>query len=644
MDIELQEEKQSIYERACNSAEKIISIKPPTSLEKNLKDSIEFTRLKITTSGPFSLASIIIVISLVISVILGFLQIVPLSLLLSINAVVIFFGYYIINYPVHLKKIFRIKAGSDIVLSILYMVIAMRSSPNLENAIVFASSNLKGIVGNDLKKLLWDVENRKYDDVAIALRLYSDKWKDENEEYVKAIELLIESLRQDEAERNKILDEAVNVILQGSAERMNKYARELTTPVAAVYMLGIMLPVLGMVLFPMLGVFLGELVNPWYFVVVYNIVLPVFIFWFVTNVLESRPITFSAVDISEHPDVAYADKFLLRIGDKRILLDSLVVALIAEVTIFSVGIILLPLPLTHTLTSVGITSVFVASIAIGVILYSYGKSRNVKKIEDEIQAIETEFTEALFQLGYRINRGVPLEKALDETVGELKGFKIKTLFDKILTNMKNLGLTFERSLYDNTYGALKYYPSRLIKAVMKIISDASNRGTFVAGNAMLVISQYLKGVHSTQEKIDDSLSETTSELNLLGYFLVPLLSGIIVALNQLIINIIIILATKLEEFSSVTGLVGFNPVESIVNLKAATTPEFMQMIVGLYTLELSVIFAYMITGIRRGVNATDTFYTLVRLMSIAMLIYIVTIFVVGSVFGGIVELIAGTVA
>lgn len=630
----------SLYERACGLVERFLKVAPSKDTVARVAEATELTGMKVSASGPLSLATVVMIASIAASIALMLAGIVPFGYLVFANLLVAVLCFYIINYPVHMATVYRIKAGPDLVLSVLYMVIAMRSTPNLEKAVSFAASNLHGSVGKELRQLIWDITTKQSMKIDKALKDYSKKWGKEADEFTKAVDMIAGSLYYSDSKRNEMLDEAVNVVLSGSAERMNRYAREMTLPVSAISMLGIMLPILGLVLFPMLGIFLGEFVNQWFLAFGYNVLLPIVVFWFITSVLETRPMTFSAVDISEHPEADNSEKFRIRLGKRSYYLNSMAVAAAFLVASFAVTLWLIPIPLNHSLYSVALTAMLIAETAIALAIYSYGKSSGVNRIKKEIDAIESEFTEAIFHLGYKINRGVPLEKALEESSIELKDMKIRGLFERSLNNIKNLGMTFEDSLFDPKYGALRYYPSRLIKAVLKVVAESSKKGTAVAASAMLTIHTYLKGMHATQEKIDDTLSETTSSLDFMAYLLAPMMCGIVVALSQLIINILITISAKIQALTTVSGIVGFNPVETIINLKVAIGPEIMQMIIGVYMVELSMIFAYFITGIRKGFDMTETYDTAVKILLASALVYMAFIIGVGGVFGSIIEMLS----
>ena len=47
-------------------------------------------------------------------------------------------------------------------MTVLYMVVSLRLTPNLENAVSFAAENLRGPIGRDLKRMMWDLSTGRY--------------------------------------------------------------------------------------------------------------------------------------------------------------------------------------------------------------------------------------------------------------------------------------------------------------------------------------------------------------------------------------------------------------------------------------------------------------------------------------------------
>ena len=174
----------SLYEKLCGISEKILPISPWKSLIDKYYEAIKFSHLKISPRGAFSLIILATILAIafptVITVFLNMFSL-PTIILIVVLGVVVF--YYLYDYPFHFAVMFRIRASSEMVLSIVYMTISMRVSANIENAIKFAADNLRGALSEDLHQLLWDIYLRKFDSASTALDSFIKKWKRDNNEF-----------------------------------------------------------------------------------------------------------------------------------------------------------------------------------------------------------------------------------------------------------------------------------------------------------------------------------------------------------------------------------------------------------------------------------------------------------------------------
>jgi hypothetical protein len=224
----------------------------------------------------------------------------PSSALLLFLFVALCMGTYLVwNYPKANAKSVTMRISADSVLAVLYMVVYMRSSPNLEAALRFAAETLTGPLSWDLKKLLWDIHVGVYPNADAALSAYANRWKKENEEFAEAVNLLRSSASVEASRRNKLFDETVNLILTGTAEKTKRYVSDLRMPVMLIHALGVLLPVMGLVLFPIVVIFMSDTVSPSILFLGYDVILPVFLWFIISNVLLARPPADLLQDLSE---------------------------------------------------------------------------------------------------------------------------------------------------------------------------------------------------------------------------------------------------------------------------------------------------------------------------------------------------------
>jgi Flp pilus assembly protein TadB len=611
--------QRTLYEKACSLAARILKIKPDTRSGKKLKEAIDFSHIRITPGGVASLtvlSVLIICIPTILLLVLKLLGMPGLSLgyALLILFLVIPFTFYIYTYPMHLKKKYEMEAGSEIVTMILYMAIYMRNYPNLERAVRFASENITGPLAFELRKLMWDLEVGNYITIEEALMDYTKKWS-MNREFVEAIEIILESRRQKGERRIAMLDEAIDIILEGNREGAKHFNQNLRTPVMVVHAMGIILPVLGLVLFPIVAVFLG--VQAIFLFIGYDVLLPIFLFFIITNILEKRPSTFSRVDISENPDIPPAGKFNLGKNNYKAWPFALVFFFIMT----SVGYILFVLEGEEGLLS---PVVITGGIAGGFAIYYILLTKDRLDIREKTREIEKEFAEAIYQLGNQISTGIPIELSVERAIRRTSSLKTRDLFQRTLNNMKTLGMTFSDALFDKIYGAIRFYPSKMIKTVMRIVAESSIKGVMTASAAMLSVSKYLKDIHKTQEEVRDELSDTLSSMRFQAFLLSPLICGVVVTLAIIIIKI-------MGELSQT--IAGTSITLPFLNMTGVITPFQFVFVVAIYLVETSFILSMFINGIENGEDPIGRQSMTASSLIFGFIVFVITLIVTMLIFG-----------
>ncbi len=525
------------------------------------------------------------------------------------------FIYYLYMYPIHLRKRYEMETGSEIVSMVLYIAMYMRNTPSLEGAVRFAAENVTGNLGYELKKIMWDIHVGNYLNMEEALIDYSRRWKN-NREFVEAIDLVITSLRQTGERRVSLLNEAVTVILEGNRDRTRHFNQKLRMPVLVVHALGIILPVLGLVIFPLVSIFLG--VGPLILFIGYDVILPLQLLFVITNILETRPATFSKIDISENPDVPPEGKFFL--GKKPF------PAWIPGFAVIAASSVIGFLAYISEPKSLLASMIIIGGLSFGLALYYTLLTFQRMSVREKTREIETEFAEALFQMGNQIYTGLPVETSVSRSVNRSKNLKIRELFSRALNNMRTLGMTFRQAFFDKNYGAVRFFPSRLIKSVMRTIVESSEKGARSASLAMLAVSEYLRGLHRTQEEIREELSEPLSSMKFQTYFLSPLISGVVVTLTIVMLEIIDQLLTKV-------GATGAELIPFFNSLKNVGITEFeFTMVVGIYLVESAFVLGMFINGIENGEDRIGRQHTTAQSLVIGFIVFVVTLSVTLYVF------------
>jgi len=657
------------YERLVRTASRILSVRAEKSMRQELEKSIAFTGMRITPDGVMSLFVLTVIAFVVAGAAFSLngvisslaageeMNIIVMGAGLMIAAMGLLVGYYFLKYPINLVKSLRVRASSQVVLAVLYMVISMRVSPNLERALAFAASNVSGELAWDMRRLLWDIEMRKYYSANDALTDYIAKWKPENEEFAEALRLVRDSESHPPERSRVVLDQALDVILEGTKTRMKHYAQDLRMPVMVIHMMGIVLPILGTIMAPLAAVFMSDMVGPIHFIVGYNIVLPITILWFINYALSRRPMTFSQVDISVIPGIPRKGTF--KVGRRSIPVLPLAVVVFVAVAALPLmfffqnyGLLLIgtescidPSPAgfntvcKHDTWTLLYSLMLILAVALSFTVYFVLTNMQRYRIQSRIQKTESEFEMAMFQLGNRISGGTPTELAVEKCVDDMKDLEIAGLFRLTLRNIRNLGMTFEGALFDRRWGSLLYYPSRLIRNIMLVVTDTARTGVRYAAESMLRIARYLKNIRETQEYIRDMLSETVSSMKFQAYFLTPMITGLIVSMTSVIVLVLGTLDGMLADMNM--GDMGVGGLSMSMSMESNVSPELFQLIVGVYLIEVIIILGIFLTKIGEGENKIAQWYSVGQMLIVAVVIYFIVALMSSAVFS---ELIYGALS
>ncbi|MBN2422368.1 hypothetical protein JXB41_04010 [Candidatus Woesearchaeota archaeon] len=651
----------SFYEKYCSFSEKIFGfISFGEKTEERIKEEIEISGINVTSRG--------VVASLFMTQIIFFIIAIPSLFLGELNFTFFvvctgaFLGAVSYTYTGYSAEITKIKAEQESILAILYMTIYMRVNPILENAMYFASEHLNGPLGKDLKQCLWLVDNEKVGSLEDSIQYFIPLWIKRNKDFVKSILILHSALEQPSKEdQARILDKSLDMILDSTYEKMKHYAHDLQTPVTILHTFGMMLPLIGLIAFPMLSVFMFQSIKISHLFFGYIIIMPMLLLFFTRRIIAKRPGAFSYPDITHNPYVPPDGTYRFKIKDKSYLLPALTVALLIGFLVIVPGVyhvvfytapamienqkklmtgskqIPKNLENEYELTSILMTLTIPLGIGLAIALYFYLKSIQKLKIRNEVIEIEDDLGGALFQFSNQFTERIPIEEAVQNFVNEynllnLKQRSIFQFFSSVLDRMQQEGVTFYQSIFQPKLGIIIRYPSILLKEITWIISEGAKKGSSILYNILIKISTYLDNTKKIKELIYDLLTETVASVNTQAKILSPFIAAIVGSLTAVIIRALWIMSQRLEEImkSLQMGMAGVQDSTSFfgdfVDFTRIVPPTVFQILVGIYMVETVVLLSLLANGVENGFDKVSRDVTIARNMFIAITVYtIVTI-------------------
>ncbi len=669
------------YENWCNACENIIKLKPSDKLLPALEESIKTAHLNINPSGAVSFAAIIslltILFALGLSIIFYFVSdSFPIITLLVLLILALVSLVYLNRMPIYIATRWRLKASNQMVLCVLYVVIYMKHTSNLEYAIKFAAEHLDVPMSLDLRKVFWDIEVGKYSNIKESLDAYLETWRHHNLEFVTSFHLIESSLYEPtESRRTDLLEKSLNVILEGTYEKMLHYAQDIKGPITTLHMLGVILPILGLVIFPILGSLLQGFVKWYHLAILYNIILPAIVFALGMNILSKRPTGYGSSRVAEKVyEKSYNPKtlcifiaiLLFVIGIFPLLVNVIEKPVFAEGAkcanqdidlgdsfgcffgyVQSGDDVYGPFGIGALILSFFIPAAFAFSFG----LYYKIKSKKIIQVRNETKELETEFASSLFQLGNRVGDGIPVELAFSKVSQTMEGTPSGSFFRKVDLNIRELGMSVEEAIFNDKNGAILSYPSPLIESSMEILLEGSKKGPTIVSQSLISISNYVDRIHKVAERLKDLLAEVISSMKSQISFLTPAIAGIVIGISAMIVNIIVALNLKLLNFSIEGGAEGgaaaggLSTIVDLFSINGIIPGYYFQIVVGIYVVQLAYVLTILQNGIENGLDKINEHYLLGKNLIKSFIIYALIAIIVTVLFSTMAQgLLAGELA
>ncbi len=664
----------SRYERYARSLGGFIKIKPSAKDSERISRELGSAHIDLTSQEVAGLAFFSFITLFLVGAILSFViwlmtNQIPWLFFLLMTVIALFSYYYFSTMPSRLAVKWRLKASSQMVPAVLYTVIYMKHTSNLERAINFVSNHVEAPLALDFRKILWDVETGKYSSVKDSLDAYLDFWRESNIEFVESFHLIESSLYEpSEQRRIEILERALRVILDGVYEKMLKYTHTIKAPLTNLYMIGIVLPTLGLALLPLASTLLSGMIQWIHVFVLFNMIIPFLVFYLTTQVLLRRPGGYGETSLLEkNPNYSqYISKkpyYTAALICFPFFILGLIPLIVGYTPIASwLGLVAPGQIFDFPLSNIGLSFLgrgnffgflegdngLVGPFGIGAVLLSLlipfsiamffslaysTKTKELIKARDKTKELEQEFNNSLFTLGNRLGDGIPAEIAFSKVADSLKGQKTEDFFRIVNSNIQSMGMGLEEAIFNSRRGALIYYPSNLIATSMRILIESVKKGLSVAAQSLMSISEYVRNIQKINERLRDLLADVVSDMKSNMTFLAPLLAGIVIGLGAMITGILThlqILIGSMEGGESISGLgANIGDILNLFRVEYMIPPYFLEIAIGVYIVQMVFILTSTLVTIDSGEDKLKQTRDIGKnLMSATILYLIVALFAI----------------
>jgi len=633
------QERKNWYEKACKIAGKILPIK---FFPRNLKEDIIFSGLNVLPNEVVSLSILSFLFLSIFSILL--IKIFPDLgfFLFSIPAGI---SYVLSTFPNFKAKVNRIQTKGESIKIITYLVLYLEYNPNFEAALDFAAKRVKGILSDDIKKIVWELRVGTSSTLKEALEKYIPKWLQWDENFVRALILLFNvTYVTSTEERKKILSKTLNFVLEKNLEETKVYVERIKGPITLLFMFGLLMPSIAIILFPLVSVFLHFSVKPSYIIFGYLVVLPLMNLYLINRLISLRPGAFLVIDISRHPKLPPYNYFLIK--SYLIPILPLVISIFISISYFgflhfidfysefykSYEIKARVEELIKKENEINFENLFFAlnipiAFGISLFLYFFLNSFQKVKIREEIKDIERDLPNFLTILGNFLESGYPFESSIEKTKEEYErlGMKNKTGYKFCMFVSKRIraGKSTEETINEST----KYFPSILLEETLKLLLENIKKSVRSAGSLIKVYARYIENIFQADFRLKELLADVRSNLKMQAQTLIPIITAVIASTGIFIINMLTYLQDWFKKIEASTGMVGFSDVINVLvsDFRKVIPLTVLVTVLGVYTAIIITLMSILLSGIESGFDVVARDHEISENLKIGLLTYYIAV-------------------
>jgi Flp pilus assembly protein TadB len=478
----------------------------------------------------------------------------------------------LINYPEKLARSLEMEAFGSAPEVINYMVMSMELSPSVDRAVLFAAENAEGPMADELRSLLWKVQSREFASIEEALMSYANELEGANEELRSAIYNILSASKETEREKMRSsLRRAGDSVLVGTRQRVEGFAASLATPATVLFSLGILLPMIIGSMLPMIsmgGFTTGAEADAprnegwgnvfWLSVLVMNIVFPMIAVVYARSILEKRP----GIHTMAQPDRGRRS-------------GRYAVAFIA-LSLFAASAIITGtyLEFWGMQWSIAALVAVLGISAVGWCLLAWNTPVGRMK---ELQRLEDQMPDMLFQLGSRLGEGLALERALEDVSRTMRDTEMGKFLAEVLSRLRRSGAGISDVLFSGSFGLMPRHPSRKLRAAMRLVVEAAAKDAETAGNILITMSNHMRDLANSDKEMRLKLRSTIDSMKNTAILFAPVIMGVTVGLYALLS----------QTFGEMNGA------------ETMPTPYFI-LVIGVYLLMTVTTIMYFSSGIEHG--------------------------------------------
>ena len=514
--------------------------------------------------------------------------------------------------------------------AVCYMAMSMRAAPSLHRAVQFAARNVGEPMASRLRRLIVDVELRKFDSLEDAFIDLARTYDPGNEEFQEALRSLrTAELQVTEEGIERALERATTTVFEGARRRVREFADGLQRPVFVLFSLGVVLPLMVGSMLPLMSVGgLGAV--PWVAVLVMDVAFPLIFLAAARRILARRPLIRSPTKVRRGTTgprrravaavtvgIALIYLGLLCGGAASDVADanSELDAALADGSLVSMDTLhrseleaRVGAPDAGTLAGIAIAIGYMPvlwGVSAAVAVYLLPALRRPRRRREEVRAVEDGLPDALFQIGSRVAGGMALEPAILRTASSMRGEPVASVLRKALSHITLKRTSATEALFGRE-GALAGFPSENVSASLKTVVEMVRKDQTGAGRAIVSVSDHLRDLRRVDREVSSRLRPVTEMMRSTATLFAPVILGITTALYLVVAR----LAPSL-------------PLPSGAIVPAPMPAAVFSLVLGGFVLAIAAATMYFTSRLTYGDDPIEGRYQAARALPVAAAAYTV---------------------
>jgi hypothetical protein len=519
-------------------------------------------------------------------------------LALTVTYLGIIFAVVLYIYPSHIFYSQEIMNYNEQLLkSILSMSNFISMNSSIEYAFLETTKQIRGLLKKEFEEIGQKLQRKVKASLADIFEEYIPAWNSINPVFVKSLRLLQTAGMAHDQDREIILKETIETLMLNFTTLGKRSAEELSEKAKGLISFGVLLPVTSLMLLPLLSVFLSDLIKPGMMIFMYNVLFPTVLLLMALDFANKR-IQVDTITLEE------AKEF------KKMPMWIYLVCL-ALIVFFAIP------GLNHLMTidmstvasaekeyqTIAVFSVWLMTLGIVAAIYIFtsyyiwmhkGLWNDVKETEDDLPHMLQIFS-TMLSLGVTIENILPgiAKDYKEEGFSRHPVVRIFTVITrKIMTSKENM-----EGLIRHTLSAI--CPSIKFQNILNQIVSFAKISQESAVKVTKLIREQVIAIYKLDDYMKTMLAETVGLINITITMLMPLLCAVAVIMSLVIVKSLNYITAQLASIQTAFGGADISTLQ-LVDITKIIAPTFLEIIVGIYFIEMLLVLSLFATKIKIG--------------------------------------------